>query len=246
MRVLCVVLLVGLRVSSSGLMAQRPVDFIRVEGRPAWTADSTPRQDFGVGVVFVRDSPLPGRGQRTDTVVFYRDTSQRREIAGYFLWQQTAGTWAYAIAAPLALTSNILEYGYEVAGLPIAGRPTGRWVEAVLGFTSAGRSYIGWAELDSARIGVLLWSEHLREQSLFFLPGRHPEFFRAPGGRPVRLPVGRDYAMHPLSQRGRWMQVRVAVPSDVCAESTATSAVVWIRYLDGRGRPQVWYHTRGC
>ena len=58
-------------------------------------------------------------------------------------------------------------------------------------------------------------------------------------------PRGPGYSMEPLAVRGSWMEVRLV--QGMCGEMPPdTLGQAWIRYLDPRGRPLVWYHTRGC
>jgi hypothetical protein len=67
---------------------------------------------------------------------------------------------------------------------------------------------------------------------------------------PARGPAGDAdaYAMHPVEARGPWLRVRVVTPSDNCEPDPAPRRTreLWIRYLDARGRPNVWYYARGC
>jgi hypothetical protein len=37
-------------------------------------------------------------------------------------------------------------------------------------------------------------------------------------------------------------------PSDACGEEPGAvrDTVAWVRTVDDRGRPRVWYYTRGC
>jgi hypothetical protein len=85
----------------------------------------------------------------------------------------------------------------------------------------------------------------------FVVSLRHAFFATPDSGMSVDRPRGGDdeYAMHPEEVRGSWMRVRLVVPSDNCVDPDSVprqTRRAWIRYLDDRGRPNVWYYTRGC
>jgi len=99
---------------------------------------------------------------------------------------------------------------------------------------------------------MIRWTEQLADRPLFYPKPETAAFFATPdSGTPVVRPRGGDdeYAMHPEEVRGSWMRVRLIVPSDNCVDRDSVARQTrraWIRYLDDRGRPNVWYYTRGC
>jgi hypothetical protein len=206
--------------------------------------------DPGIGVLSFPsrafDSPT-----WADSLPLYRRPGDNRPI-GYFLFgSESQGSWFYAVAWPSALTINLLEFGYEEAGLPFDSvTADGRWARVIPGTTAGGLPEYAWAPLDADSIGLVRWADVLPQHDLFFGPGVTPVFFDAPGGRVVTFPLAGerpDYILHPLEARGDWLRVRAVTPSDMCADpESPRRAELWIRYLDPNARPLVWYHTRGC
>jgi hypothetical protein len=112
----------------------------------------------------------------------------------------------------------------------------------------------GWVRNDTTQVSHFLWSDRLSESPLFFLDPDSIAFHASPEGPTVALELVPaddldrfDYIMHALETRGAWMKAEVVSPSDYCFDPPAPRRdTVWIRYLDGGGRPRVWYFTRGC
>jgi len=203
--------------------------------------------DPGVGVVTfaAESSPAP------DTIPLFRQPGDRRP-AGYVLRVTDTAALAqtYTVEWPESLGTNLLEFDYEIAGLPAdsSPRPDG-WVQVIPGFRADSTPIRAWTLLMEPRTGFLLWSASLLEHGLYFREEVPPQFFQAPDGPSAAFPLpdAHDYILHPLEARGGWLRVRAVTPSDYCAEPEAPAAAdLWIRYLDRGGRPLVWYHTRGC
>jgi hypothetical protein len=181
--------------------------------------------------------------------------STRAAIVGAFLYHEVrrGNAWRYGVAAPKRLSPNVVEYGYEESGVPLDTLVAGKgWGRAILGFDDGGVPYRGWVRLDSTRVRHLLWKNVLAGNRVFFLPDASARFYDVPGGKPVPLKVKldhTDYIMHPIEVRGSWLRVRVAQPADICGgpdSGRVSSSLAWVQYLTARGRPRVWYHTRGC
>ncbi len=209
-------------------------------------ADTTVRLDPGIGIV----SPL-GSAAR-DSLPLYL-TSADSAVWGWFVRDLSGrDSLPFALVAPVSLRPNIVEFTYEESALPVDSIARDKTTARVLlGWDGAGVMRRVWVRLDSTVI-LRRWAEVLAQYPLFFRPGLGPQFFAAPQGAafPVILTGGDDpdYAMHPKRVAGSWMEVEVVTPSDYCAEDTARRRreTVWIRFLDPRGRPRVWYYTRGC
>lgn len=228
--------------------------FWRVDAH-AHTSDSVaPVVDRGIGVLYFRTDSSGLRRHAIDSMALYADTSDAATLVGYFLestWQ--TGGFPNALATTDSLRPNVVEFDYEVAGLPFDRlSPSGRWARALIGFDRRGRVRRAWVRLGDG-VGWHLWRRYLREHALFFLDSVAATFFSAPGGARVQIPApagGATYRhiMYPEIVRGPWMRVRMLVPSDYCAADPEPRREyrVWIRYLRPDGRPRVWYHSRGC
>lgn len=223
--------------------------------------DSARSRDYGVGVLAFEFSPAPGAElPRADTLVIHRTASEDSPVVGRFLFKSPDSlSWSYALETREAgIASNALEFDYEVLGLPIDSLQVGsEWVRVIYGVAAGTVPLYGWVSTRAGRRQVRLWAEELARHPLFFWPAEGMAFHARPGGERVRFELARrgpaggaafDYRLEPLDVEGRWMKVRVVTPNLACtAESADTrEAVFWIEYLGERGRPRVWYHTRGC
>jgi hypothetical protein len=162
------------------------------------------------------------------------------------------GVSSYAIAASDSLRPNLVEYGYEESGVPFdSADATARWVRGILGFGRDSTALTGWIDTSQDGVGVIRWAAQLADRPIYFPRSERAAFFAsADSTKPLSVPVGNDdaYAIHPIAARGPWLEVRLVEPSDNCDPDTKPrrTRTAWIRYLDDRGRPNVWYHPRGC
>ena len=228
-----------------------------VEWEPHPLEGPAPPLDRGVGVVYFARLPGTARAPVTDSLAVLADTSPAADTVALFLLRETTPhAYRYAVASRDSLTPNVVEFDYEIAGLPMDTLSAGgAWARVVVGFARDGRPRTGWAPVRDAQARVLLWRERLPEQSLHFAEGVAPDFRDRPDGDVLAVALGDSaaadslgYSMQPLEVRGDWMRVRVTVPHEcrVIDARTAVQVEAWIRFVDARGRPRVWYSPRGC
>src|SRR5574338_485222 len=167
--------------------------------RTHWFANDTGPLDRGIGVVRFAESRL------VDTIVLYRDTSAASPLVGRVISVQDGVPSPYAVETRDTVRPNLLEYDYEIAGLPIDTMPGSRWVRVVYAFDLSRRLLHAWVRTAPDSSGIVLWTRQLLERSLFFDPGREPAFFGRPAGAATAFPLHAtppDYVMHPLRTRG--------------------------------------------
>jgi len=256
----------GERATADGEVAIAPPPAESTWMRMPWAPhDGQDAEDRGTGVVHLTTPSGPASTARTDTLLFRAAPSaDAAPVAALLVEHAADGGWAYSVAAPAPVVPRLLEYGYEEAGVPTDSTDaSGRWVRGVLGADAGGAPVRGWAELRDGHTARLQWAEHLREQPVFLLRPDRDAFRAAPGGAavPVGVPVAghvsdtREHtrgsadavAIYPVAASGAWLRVRVVSPSDLCVppdSAPRAETYAWIRYLDERGRPLVWYHTR--
>jgi hypothetical protein len=209
--------------------------------------------DLGVGVAYLTRAEDKSGTLGTDTLVLRAspDTAAPAVGAMLFIVGQN-GVTSYQAAAADSIVPNLVEHGYEEAGVPFDSTDaTGRWLHALLGTTPNGTMLGGWVDRARPGVGTIRWTDQLADRPIFFPKPERAAFFATPdSATPLRAPSGGDdaYAMHPEEVRGPWMRVRLVTPSDNCEPDAAPRRTrrVWIRYLDDRGRPNVWYYARGC
>jgi hypothetical protein len=213
-------------------------------------ADPRSPMDRGRGVVAFGHEPVSS--DVVDSLAIRALPAPGAAVLGYFLQRSQPNTSPYALAVRAGLTANLVEFGYEVVGVPIDSiEPRGAWARVVYAFDAARQPAFGWVGLDSASARMVLWADFLPTQELFLVDSVPWVFSDRPLGSPIPIaapPSPGDYALHPVTTRGAWLQVRVVVPSDVCQDSQprARSVTGWLQYLDARGRPRVWFAPRGC
>ena len=165
-----------------------------------------------------------------------------------------------------------MEFGYETQGFPFHEMTAdSNWVRIIFGIKN-GTFQDGWVQTDLKKRNFFFWRESLLKSVLYFdnnvkirsahrynTPDRdnsHYGFYDGdgPNGNKVEFDLEPgtssekyNYIMHPIRTEGRWMEVRVVTPSDYCDQPANPKVkVLWIKFLDERGRPMVWYYTRGC
>ncbi len=212
-------------------------------------------RERGVGVVFPiaglnASPPLP------DTVPIHGGPAPDARVLARFV-RRADGVYQMQVRADVS-ESGGLEFGYEDIGLPLLDAPEtiarSDWLRVFYGMTPSGDTLTGWVLGDTTRVSRFLWSERLPESPLFFLDADSIQFHEAVDGPLVTVPLTPgdsyerfDYILHSLETRGPWMRAEVVSPSDYCADPPRPARdTVWIRYLDARSRPRVWYYTRGC
>jgi hypothetical protein len=226
-----------------------------------WHPHQTPVADYGRGVVTLAGAAegappggVPAPLPRIDTLVFRSRPDPTATIVGLLLIHTDTASadhgWRYAVAGPGLVTPNLVEFGYEESGVPIDSvTPDGRWSRGRLGTDRVENWLAGWVDGRNSQLEHRWWAEHLPEQPLFALDSTRLRVALEPEGPSLPVPTG-DYILHGAdSVRGRWLRVRLVTPSDVCVDDDSIAhrtRRVWIEYLDGRGRPRVWYRSRGC
>lgn len=205
-----------------------------------WHEDRT--RDGTADSILVRDAPDPAAPL----------------VARYIYTFGASGTadadWGWRTeAAEAGLTASDVEFDYEENGLPIDSI-AGEWVRVVYGVTATGENRAGWVRR-RMNVEAVLWPDLFAERNLFFLDDVTPSFHSAPDGPLLQITLARepdpphraDYTLYADSLAGHWMRVRLVTPSNYCFDPlNPTEHTVWIRMLDERGRPRVFYHSRGC
>lgn len=205
--------------------------------------------DRGRGVVAFSRDPRLGV---VDSVAIRRGPGLEAPVVALFLQRAQEDSSPYGLQGPAGLTANLVEFGYEILGVPIDSIDSeAGWARVIYGFDAARGPQFGWVALDPAVVRPVLWRDLLPSQDLFLGDSVPWAFADRPNGSPIAfappLDPG-DYVLHPLRVQGPWLEVRVVVPGDTCRDPVPgnRTVVAWIRYLDRAGRPRVWFYPRGC
>jgi hypothetical protein len=216
---------------------------------PAYRAN----RERGLGIVFQRTDESP---PREDTALVHTHPEESAAVVARLIRSATA-VYALEVRTPVA-EGGALEFGYEDIGLPLMEAPTDppapQWLHVLYALAPDSTRLSGWVRNDTTRLSHSLWSDRLPESPLFFLDADSIAFHDSVDGPRVQMELMPDdgtqrfdYIMHALETRGAWMRAEVVSPSDYCFDpSSPRRDTVWIRYLDARSRPRVWYYTRGC
>jgi hypothetical protein len=215
----------------------------------------TPVRERGTGVVHPNITFDPG-GARADTV-FVRTRPDTASPVVARLIRTSEALHTLEVRSTVS-EGGALEYGYEDAGLPVLDNPDGAaapvWLRVYYGKGPTGEPLEGFVRNDSTRVSLFWWRDRLPESPLFFLVDDSIQFHASPDGATVQITLARgaapdrfDYIINSLETRGAWMRAEVVTPSNYCFDPPAPRRdTVWLRYLDERQSPRVWYFTRGC
>lgn len=210
--------------------------------------------DRGIGVVGLADSAW---GARTDTFAIVAQPGGAGVVARWVRTSDSVGGEAHAVVRGARVTpAPVLEYGYEISGLVADSLDvTGRWARVQVGDTTAPAAHHGWIDLRDPRLTLLRWAAYLPElDGVYALDPTRLVLHRTPNGARLPAPLvprfdADDHWLEILERRGDWLRVRLTQPAMICGAEPVANAVTvegWVRFLDGRGRPLVWYYTRGC
>lgn len=210
--------------------------------------------DRGIGVVGVIDSIMD---VRTDTIPIVAAPGDPAVVAHWIrVVDFVEGERHRLRRGEATAAAPVLEYGYEVSGFVVDSLDaTGRWARVQIGDTSAPASRHGWIDLRHPRVDLLHWAAYLPElDGVYAVDPTRLVLHRAPNGTRLPAPLvprfdADDHWMEILERRGDWLRVRLTQPAMICGAEPVPNGVTvegWVRFLDGRGRPLVWYYTRGC
>jgi hypothetical protein len=207
------------------------------------------RHDLGAGVLFLPEPP-DARVPRSDTVAIHAAPDAAAPVKARFVFDQPGPHgWSYQLwSGEAGLSSNVVEFAYEVSGIPFDSVAAGGWTRVVYGRGAPEGPRTGWVEPRAGTVENRLWRDVLPERSLHFLSPEMVAFHAAPDGPTHAFALDDGYELGPQRVDGDWMEVRVTSPS-ACAAAAGQEVrehTAWIRFVDPDGRPRVWYHARGC
>jgi hypothetical protein len=209
--------------------------------------------DLGIGVAFLRRAEDKGAAAGADTLLLRATPSAAAPPVAALLFRvNEVGVTSYELAAPDSLRPNLAEYGYEESGIPFDSTDaSGQWVRGIAGFAADSSARTGWIDTRQRGVGLVRWTEQLVDRPIFFSRPDVAALFASPDStKPLARPPSNSdaYDMKSLEVRGPWMRVEIATPSLNCEPDSAPQKKRsgWIRYLDAKGRPNIWYYTRGC
>ena len=230
---------------------------------PNWTrapwypyADSIGVLDYGTGIIALNlDSDSAHAFPSIDTLTFFeRPDSLSARVGAMLVDRPRAGEWTYASLFGAGLRANFLEYAYEESGVPVDSvDASGAWIRGIVASDRARVMLHGWARVVPGRTTLISWATHLPKQRLNFLDTSRATLFRSradamAGRNGAHLPASR-YTMEGIDADGAFLRVRFRWPFEDCEDSDTvrhSTAEYYIRYLDARGRPLVFYPPRGC
>lgn len=208
-------------------------------------------KDRGIGVLFLLQGQATIDTRRADTVFIYKE----RNFGSMVLDRYSINPKDRfdVLIKGNDEQAQLLEFEYESLGLPIL-EVQAQWIKVIFGRdNNSGKTLSGWINHKEGITNYHLWRNHLKEHLLFFDSPNQISFFDKINGANIAFTLAPskfltyDYIMRPLLTDGVWMKVEVTTPSDYCESPNVREIkIFWIKYLDQRGRPMVWYFTRGC
>ena len=207
--------------------------------------------EYGVGVLFQEQNV------QQDVYIFDQPQDSADTLAIWFRQANSTSSYMDVVSGDDVVKQSLIEYAYEVSGLPLISNDISSWVNVIYGYGSNGALLTGWVRF-SDNLRVHKWSEYLQDRAQFVATCKTPVFYESPGGEALTIGLSYlyndhtlekrlDYLITPITVEGRWMKVKLSSPSVYCTDAIEKlSMIVWIPYLNEDGSPAVWFYTRGC
>jgi len=218
-------------------------------------------REYGVGLVGVRVLPDQPPGTLSgESLVFYSSPSEESPKAAVLHGDSLKFTTGRSVSF---FYESALEYAYEDAGFPILEfTRDSSWIKVSLNCWDTENRTTGWVRSSTKGIQVLSWTEIISQREVFFfLKSELIHFFTGPDpATEVQIQLASQYSRPNYSVyrkriQGEWMLVELETPSSYCYSEEEVvemfgvkpkKRTVWIRFLDERRRPTIFYNTRGC
>ncbi|QMU66543.1 MAG: hypothetical protein GKR88_21125 [Flavobacteriaceae bacterium] len=204
-------------------------------------------KDKGKGLLYIIKNE-----KKVEIKIYERSNSNSKMLAVFTYENKGNGEIVYEINSERLVEENLIEFEYEEQGIPLC-RKYKNWLKVIYGFEKNGKKLVGWIKYEKQKINYFFWSEHLKSKLLFFESSDKINLYDAINGNEVSFKLEPspylkyDYIMKPLETKGKWMKVELTTPNDNCdIPNHKRKGVFWIRYLDDKFSPKVWYFTRGC
>lgn len=203
--------------------------------------------EYGIGILGLRYGHHDGA-----VVLFDSPDSLSDTIA---VWHRDSIRFADGDSAVLS-RATMLEYDYEIVGFPVLEfSEDTTWVRITHDCNDSLGKTDAWIRVNREMHDVRTWTEILSEHLLFFRDPEDVRFYaKVKDTSQLALSLahyersGRlDYIMYPQTIEGSWMEVVVETPSTYCKDADNPKRIrTWIRFLDEKNRPLVYFYTRGC
>lgn len=207
------------------------------------TGSAAEYPDPGLGVVGWEDTL-----STKDTITIHSTPASSSPVVARFIDRADSG---YKVIAGDSVRESLMEYAYEIEGLAALDVNRGTsWVQVRYGVRS-GKPLTGWTRPIPGRVFFKSWAALTLERGGGISGTGAVTYLASPGGRVLereRVAGGGYAALYPVASSGPWMLVRVVRPSNECDVQAEHSfeTYAWVRFLDDRGRPYLWYAPRGC
>jgi hypothetical protein len=221
-------------------------------------------KDKGIGVIYFNKSISTQENPISDSILIYENISSKTPIAIFYFSNQSDSNRFFIknYKFKTMIDFDGIEFANETNGLPI-DTFFNDYFRVMFGYDVDYSPIFGWVKMNYSTLNYILWKEHLLEKPIYFLNTfNFLKFYSVPNGKLLTIKLDKNenehfeyldeefkynYIMYPLEKKGIWLKVKVESPSTYCNEpKKPREFFAWIKYIDERGRPLVWYYTRGC
>jgi hypothetical protein len=223
----------------------------------AWMLGTNPseaNQEWGIGLLTTAN-PF----EQSETMLVPREKIDCAHMQGgpidtHLMYDETSHSIAYTFQDKRYETSpaGLLEIAYEAAALMVYAEDNGHY--AIKAAENDGYLWVPAKSLQSQGYRFMPWADFLPlVQSDFHpLPTQGLNLRKGPSTKDpvIAKLLGENYLIHLTGARkGFWMEAIVEYwPEHPCngGESATKNYTGWIKALDDKGFPNIWYFTRGC
>ncbi len=205
----------------------------------------------GIGLV-IFDGGLNNYWVPTDTINIYSDSTYNKLLA-YVIKDSIESFKFFYLNISAKIDKSFIEYDNDKYGVLIDNILVPDKIKIIIG-KKGNKNQYGWIHFNCKLFSIVTWRTLFLSHPLFILKETvNFHFYDSFEGKELNIKVDQinndlDYILYPIEINRSWLKVRLVTPSDYCNENikNVKEYIVWIKYVDNKGYPMVWFYPRGC
>ncbi len=186
--------------------------------------------------------------QKKYSTRIYMDSTNESECVGNLSYELNQESFKinYSKTKFIKYAQYKIEYAYDQYSIPVDTVLSSHWIRLILGLDIEMKRIFGWVK--SNNLKLILWSEYLLDDKALYFEDNEFMIYDTILGKPTEYKLNKlEYSIYPLERVGSWVKVDFRYPTDYCNDEVVPVIKIgWIKYLNSKSRPLLWFWTRGC